>query len=686
MKKLLLNTIIALMLCLSVTSQTTVTITAAGVAGSFNTGSVNSAGVKNDGDIINLNTTTNAGWAKFNLTSIPAGAVIMATNCVFTTFSTTASSIANNLYGFVGDPAMITGTTLYSNCNSGTTFNSSTWAANATNTQTLNTTGVSFIQTNIASPQLCIGYSRGSTNNYNIYGYSGTAGQQPMLVITYSITPVCSGTPNAGTVVASSTVACSGGVVNLNLNGSTAASGLSYQWQSSPNGTTWTSIPSASTIATTQTITAAIYYQCLVSCTTNTAVSTSVFVNLTSSPFAGTISGASNVNNGSTNGYTITPTTGNIQWFTGSSTAGPWTAINGGTTAVNQPITATGSGTIFFNVIASGAGCTNDTANIPYQVIVNFPNDVCDVISLPIGASTVQYDLFGATTQIGEVAPPSGGCSTNNTWCNATLNNTRWFTFVAPASGYVSVQSPGFDTQLAVWKAATCSDLLSFTTATLIAANDDDTSYIAHAGAQYSSYLKAACLTPGVTYFIQLDSYSAATSTDMTKVLIMDMGSPLNASFTGLAANYCTVDPASALTPATTGGVFTLNTSTTSITQFDPAAVGVGTYTVTYSVYGCSSNSVTNVSVCSGVKENLAASNLTLYPNPNNGEVNISMNALLAGNSTLEIYDAIGKLVMTETLTKESNSVNTLKLEAGIYMIKLTHKNHEVSIAKMIKQ
>ncbi len=686
MKKPLLNTFAALMLCISVSAQTTVTITAIGAAGSFNTGSVNSAGVKNDGNMININQTTNAGWAKFDLTTLPAGAVVMSVNCAFTTYSTIASSAINNLYGFVGDPAVIAGATLYSNCNSGTTFNSSIWAANAINTHTLNTSGVSFIQTNIASPQLCIGYSRGSTNNYNIYGYPGTAGQQPMLVITYSVSTPCSGTPNAGTAVSSSTAVCSGGVVNLNLTGSTAASGLTYQWQSSPNGSTWTSIPTASTIATTQTVTAATYYKCIVACATNTAVSTSIFVNLTSPPVAGIITGPSTVNSGSVNLFSMTGATGNFQWYSGFSGTGPWSQI-AGATSVSQTITAVGSGTVYYTAVLSKNDCPNDTADVPLQVTINFPGDnVCDAIPLTIGASTVQYGLLGATTQTGEVVPPGTGCSTNNSWCNNTLNNSRWFSFVAPASGYVTVQSHDFDTQLAIWKAATCSDLLSAATATLIAANDDDLDYTLNGGVIFSSFVKAACLTPGVTYFIQLDSYSAATSADITKVIITDMGTALNASFTGLAANYCTTDPSTTLTPVTTGGVFTLNTNTTSITQFDPATAGVGTHTVNYSIYGCSTNSLTTVSVCTGVKENLASSTITLFPNPNNGEVNISVNALLAGNSTLEIYDAVGKLVMTENLTKESNTINTFKLDAGIYMIKIINKNHEVTVAKMIKQ
>lgn len=94
-------------------------------------------------------------------------------------YSTKSSAAANNLFGFVGDPAIIVGTTLYTNCNTGTSLNLTSWTANAANTKTLNSAGITFVQNNKSSNSLCIGYSRASTNNYNIAGYSGIKGPAP---------------------------------------------------------------------------------------------------------------------------------------------------------------------------------------------------------------------------------------------------------------------------------------------------------------------------------------------------------------------------------------------------------------------------------------------------------------------------------------------------------------------------
>lgn len=393
----------------------------------------------------------------------------------------------------------------------------------------------------------------------------------------------------------------------------------------------------------------------------------------TLTPVAGTISGPSPVNIGTTNSYTISPADANLQWYSSTSATGPWTMIAGATNSV-QNITAAGNGTVYYSVIASGLGCVNDTANTALSVNIVFPGDaVCNAIPLSIGTSA-PYNIFGATVQTGEVAPPATGFSNNTGWGNSTLHNTMWFSFVAPASGYVTVQSPGFDTQLAIWKAAACADLLSSTTATLVAANDDDADYTAHGGALFSSFVTAACLTPGATYFVQLDSYSAAVSTNSTTIVLTDMGSPLDASFTGLAANYCLPTGSNTLTPSVTGGIFTVNSSTTAVTSF--SASTIGTYTVNYAVYGCNSTSVTsvnpspsltiaasNTAICNGASATFTASGANSYTwSPAGGTTDVAT----VSPTTTSTYSVIGQSTLgcssTATVDLVVNDAPTLNI------------------------
>ena len=411
-------------------------------------------------------------------------------------------------------------------------------------------------------------------------------------------------------------------------------------------------------------------------------------------PLAGTISGAASVTNGTVNNYTIAPSSGNIQWYTSASVTGPWNAIANATTAVSQPISAVGSGTMFLTVIASNGACPNDTANVPFQVDVVFPNATCDAIMLPLGSSNTVYDLFGASAETGEVTPQGTGCSTNNSWCSTnTINNSRWFSFVAPASGNVTVQSPGFDTQLAVWKAASCADLIGQatptapTTATLIAANDDDTDYTLHGGVSFSSFVKAGCLAPGAIYYIQLDSYSAATAGNTTKVLVMDAGVfSAVASATDATCGTCpdgvgNVVAVGGFSPYTYLWSDAFASTSSTVYSLTP-----GCYSVTITdMLACQTTQTVCVGFATGLQSLTKTTGISIFPNPTNGLVTVEVSTALV-NATFEVYDALGKLVVKESLIKNNSAVDISKLQEGVYLFKLLNDKSVVKTGKLIKQ
>jgi uncharacterized repeat protein (TIGR01451 family) len=77
----------------------------------------------------------------------------------------------------------------------------------------------------------------------------------------------CTGTPFAGFVNANTATACPTTGVALNVTGYSVATGLAFQWQSSPDSITWTDVPTAiSTIYSFSGLTATTYYRCMVSC------------------------------------------------------------------------------------------------------------------------------------------------------------------------------------------------------------------------------------------------------------------------------------------------------------------------------------------------------------------------------------------------------------------------------------
>ncbi|RYZ55342.1 MAG: T9SS type A sorting domain-containing protein [Sphingobacteriales bacterium] len=88
----------------------------------------------------------------------------------------------------------------------------------------------------------------------------------------------CNGTPVAGTV--DSLLPCSGEDFNLSLNGTTAAGGLVYQWQESPDGVTWTNLAGGNLPIVTTNITTPTWFRAIVSCGANADTSDGVFFDI----------------------------------------------------------------------------------------------------------------------------------------------------------------------------------------------------------------------------------------------------------------------------------------------------------------------------------------------------------------------------------------------------------------------
>ena len=112
------------------------------------------------------------------------------------------------------------------------------------------------------------------------------------------------------------------------------------------------------------------------------------------------------------------------------------------------------------------------------------------------------------------------------------------------------------------------------------------------------------------------------------------------------------------------------------------------TYTVNVTdITSCSSSAVVtvNVNTCTGINE-LVANRVIIYPNPTNGIINITLSSELTKNSTLEIYDAIGKLIVTEVLSNELNTLNISNLSNGIYSFRVMNNNTMVKFGKLAKQ
>jgi len=181
-----------------------------------------------------------------------------------------------------------------------------------------------------------------------------------------------------------------------------------------------------------------------------------------------------------------------------------------------------------------------------------------------------------------------------------------------------------------------------------------------------------------------------------------------NYTVTGTAANGCTgtatvsvnVNASPVVVANTTSSVvcsgstitltgsgastYTWSGGVTDGVAFTPTASAV--YTVTGSnANNCTGTATVGITVttCTGIdKISGEAARLNIYPNPNNGEFNVSLTGLTVIPS-IEIYNSIGKLVSKLNVNSEKQAVKT-DLAAGLYFVKLIENGKVASIQKVI--
>jgi hypothetical protein len=156
------------------------------------------------------------------------------------------------------------------------------------------------------------------------------------------------------------------------------------------------------------------------------------------------------------------------------------------------------------------------------------------------------------------------------------------------------------------------------------------------------------------------------------------------ASSTLLCSNF---GESAILTASTAATSFTwsngANTMTTSVTP----TTGT-TYTVVVNDGNCDGMATifVDAQICMGINGAAIVSGINIYPNPTNGILNVSISSELAGTTSIEVYDGLGKLAIKENLLKDSNTISLSKLEDGIYIFKIINNNKTIKVGKVVKQ
>jgi hypothetical protein len=140
---------------------------------------------------------------------------------------------------------------------------------------------------------------------------------------------------------------------------------------------------------------------------------------------------------------------------------------------------------------------------------------------------------------------------------------------------------------------------------------------------------------------------------------------------------FCTGD--SVKLQADTGTSYTYQwqlggTAITGATSSSYEAKLAGSYTVVIDSAAATATSQAVVVVdtnCTSGINNIALTNLSVYPNPATSLLNINSNESLSGFN-LHIYDVVGRLVISQVLEGNNNLINVGKLANGTYIYRIT--------------
>lgn len=135
-------------------------------------------------------------------------------------------------------------------------------------------------------------------------------------------------------------------------------------------------------------------------------------------------------------------------------------------------------------------------------------------------------------------------------------------------------------------------------------------------------------------------------------------------------------------------------------TTYSWTGVGAGasvvvspTITTTYTVEGIDANGCVDtttfvqvVSPCTGVDALLAGNSVVnVYPNPTTGLITLVISDVTKATE-LEVFDAIGKKVLTQTISNSQTLINMSELANGIYSYRVKNSNGCISQGKLVKE
>lgn len=226
--------------------------------------------------------------------------------------------------------------------------------------------------------------------------------------LSYANSNACNGTPTPGNTIPTSSIICLGNSVNLSLQNTTSGTGVTYQWKSSTDGTTYTAISGATSSTLTVSPTSPLYYVCDVSCSAGPSTGTSNAVQITFSNSIASSTGGTRCGTGTVN-LSATPSSGaTVKWYA-NETGG--TSLGSGNSFTTPNISATSTyyasaetlsaGNVTLGTETSLTSATSQNSvfcNYWYQGWRQFVYTAAELQALGLGAGNITSISFNIST------------------------------------------------------------------------------------------------------------------------------------------------------------------------------------------------------------------------------------------------------------------------------------------------
>jgi PKD repeat protein len=440
-------------------------------------------------------------------------------------------------------------------------------------------------------------------------------------------------------VASTSTSVCAGSSATI-----TASGASTYAWSS---GATTAALSAAPTTNTSYTVIGTAATGCTNSAVGTisvtalpTVIATSTAVCIGSSATL-TGSGASTYSwssGAATSTISAAPTTNTSYTVTGTATSGCKNTAVGTITVNALPTVSATSATI----------CSGSTGTL-----------------IASGASTYAWNT-GATGSNLVVSPTSNTSYTVTGTSVAGCNNSATGSIVVGTAPVITVNS---------------STICAGSTATLSASGVN--SYTWSTGANTSAITSNP--TGTTVYTVSGNLVGCATGASQTATVTVNT---LPVVSLAPISPLCVNSSAVMLMGSPSGGTYT--GAGVSGSMFDPSMSGSGTFNITYNYTDANncSNSASqpaSVSLCTGIAETFNASAISIYPNPAKDAIYVNLSTLSLDNTTVELYDAIGKLVVSQKVVDAISTLLISDLAKGIYSIRIIADSHQV-VKRIVKE